>query len=1811
MIAKSDSPSLKGHAVEVSKDDECFGNKIMPYEWKICIHEVIDAQVISRPDKEAICDEQGSLSYSMLNKLANRLAYHLATLGIGEEVIVPLCFDKSMWNVVSMLAVLKTGAAFVPLDPAAPISRIARLVLNVGARTILCSQQHVALLSNLPQQVVPIDGTTIRQLPQILLEEEKPPSTTCNNLAYVIYTSGSTGEPKATMVEHSAFCSGARAHGPAMLMSSESRVLQFAAHTFDASLVEILTTLMLGGTVCIPSEDTRLNNVVAAINHMRINLAILTPSFVGFIDPVDVPGLKTLILAGEAMSATHIKTWSGINLVNGYGPSECSVAAAVNSSVTIGTEPTNIGHAVGAFLWVVDPQDHNQQVPTGSVGELVVQGPTLARGYYNDPGKTSEMFVPPPAWASAEAAGGRSWRLYKTGDLVSHLPDGSFRFFGRKDDQVKVHGQRVELGEIEHHLNTNSIVRHGLVLLPKLGPFQGHLTAIISLSDSTIRAPTLDILENRSEELHSLQGYLSTRLPAYMVPSFIIFVTDIPLLPSGKLDRKGVTTWIQGLNDQVHHSVIANMEDGKQLIDRTQDYPATEFEEKLRSIWSRVLNIQPEEVGFNRSFLSLSGDSISALQVKGQCTKACIDVSVQDILRSKSIIELAQHAKTIITPVQHKEVLEVSFDLSPIQKLFFRLPNQGQGHFNQSFFLRVTTKIREEDLRSAIETVIRRHSMLRARFSQSVNTGAWEQRLTDHVTTSYRMAVHEIATVEEASRAIAKSQTDLDIVNGPVFAADMFNVDGGDQLLFVVGHHLVLDLVSWRVILEDVEELLRNPQHAPVELPLSFQTWCRLQASHCQRLPLEKVLSIEDIPSGDAEYWGMHNQANLYGDVKCGGFELDSEMTLSLLSDCHNALRTETIDILLSSLIYSFSSVFQDRKVPAIYNEGHGREPSDMEVDLSRTVGWFTTMYPVHVSASVSYDLLETIRRVKDLRHKTPDNGRPYFASRLLTEEGSSHFGHHWPLEVTFNYLGHYQQLERPGALLVPVENMAGEARGAGGIADVGKDAPRFGLFEISAVVVQGRLRFSFTFNRHMEHQDKIEQWISTCEQTMGKVGQTLAGMKPQPTLGDFPLLSLDYIQLETMIKEKLPQIGIVDVSNIENIYPCSSMQEGLLISQTKNTAYYAVQVVTEFIASSSTTADSNRLVEAWSQVVNRHASLRTLFIESVSSKEGLYDQVVLKTIDPKVIQMDCSSERYALRILGEKRAMDTDAGHPPHRFTVCQTSDKKLLCKLEINHAIMDGGSMSIIIRDLGIAYDGNLKTESGPLFSDYITYLKDRSNEASIEYWKTYLTDIEPCSFPILNDGKIVAKELRSLRLDFASSNFMELKMFCDQKGLTISNAFHTAWGLTLRSYTDSDDICFGYLTSGRDAPLRDIEDAVGPFINMLVCRMSMAKSSRLDDVFRQVQKNHMDSLPHSYTSLAEVQHALKLSGTPLFNTALSYRKLPSEPITGDSATFVERLPIYDPTEYNLSINVEVSDEDAFIDVDYWTDVISDGQARNISSTFLMCLQNILRRSEDLLSELDFLSDTGLQQILEWNKNMPAAIEGCVHSVIASQTQMQPTAPAIDAWDKCFTYAELDILSSRLALHLISLDVQPEDFVPTCFDKSGWTIVAMLAVLKAGAAAVPLDATHPKSAIQLRVKDTRARIVLVAPTRAAIFEDMVSTIVRVGEDLFDRIPEVDGGAPRIVQPSNPCFVIYTSGSTGLPKGVVLEHKAIVTSGYATSKVYNFGPHSRVLQFASYTFDNSLAEIFFTVCSIFPIFLFSCVWLLSFRTISFRPVKR
>jgi amino acid adenylation domain-containing protein/non-ribosomal peptide synthase protein (TIGR01720 family) len=1577
-----------------------------------------------------------------------------------------------------------------------------------------------------------------------------------------------------------------------MHIKSYSRVLQFASYTFDASLMEIFTTLITGGCVCVPSDDVRLNNITDFMNEMNVSWTLLTPSFVQLFQPDAVSTLSTLVLGGEAMSQGHISTWADkLELINAYGPSECAVVATVNNTISMLSDPNNMGYAVGSRSWITDPLNYNRLVPVGSVGELTIEGPILAQGYLKNITKTAEVFIENPSWAldHVNANLGSVRRMYRTGDLVKYASDGTLIFCGRKDNQAKLHGQRLELDEVEHHLRMDPYVQHVLAVIPNTGFCKKRLVTVLSLQEQAASYPSsagIDIVvpEASSFYLSKIRDRLYGLLPNYMIPSNWIVVGNIPLMVSGKLDRRQIQNWVENMSSEIYQQI-------SEAETRYSDGEGTIIEQQLREIWGTALNLPSSQIGLSQSFIRLGGDSISAMQVMSSCRAEGLGVTMQDILQSKSISELSSRV-TLPEEITHEdEPIDEPFDLSPIQRLFFECAGEKYSHFNQSITVSLAQRTSLQLLFSSIEKIVTTHSMLRARFKRN-NIGAWQQFVSSDVSSSFEIVEEKVTRREEVGPLIRRSQESLNIQNGPLFIVNLIGVENQSrQVLSIIAHHLIVDVVSWRIILQDLEESLARPDtHMASSLP--FQTWLRHQQVHAHSLA-KNTFYPEDVQTADLSYWSMEEKNNVYGDTVEDGFTVDEEMSLLLLSSCNDSMNTEPVDIFLACILQSFCKVFPDRSSLPIYNEGHGREPWESKLDLSRTVGWFTTLCPVALPSTHNgtTNLLNTIRWVKDLRCRIPDKGRPYFAYRLLTKEGQERFCRHWPIEATFNYLGKLNQPHPEDALLQSDENESSASF------DIGSDVPRFALFEISAAVTNGKLNFSFSYNKHMSRKAKIRRWVFECKKFLEDAGKMLLQRKPERTLKDFPLLQLSYNGIE-LLAEKLPKLGIQSLEDIEDVYPCSPTQQGMLLAQLKDPNLYAYSMVFE-ATSKDREISPRHIAEAWQSVVKRHSTLRTIFIEGLSANSH-NDQVVLKDSIARVAWLEGGDEH----VLDDQTPLNFNDYQPPHRFTLCKTAGKRVFCKLEISHAISDGTSIPILLKDLAAAYilslsrtrtasDGNtapfLKPDSpdvGPLYSDYISHLGSAVRGEDIDYWKAYLDGVEPCHINCPGDGGAQSKELKSLVLKLAQAS--KLRIFCSSHGVTLSNVLQFTWAMILRAYTGSEDVCFGYLTSGRDAPIRGIHDsAVGAFINMLTCRMILESSLNLGNALEKIQTDFVNGMGHQNCSLSEVQHELQLSGTALFNTAFTFQNRTGAVAATETSLHFEIVNAYDPSEYDVTVNVEASEADVEIHFGYWTTSLSATQASNVADTFDHIINSIVSGHDfdKTIGSFDLFSPKSRSQVMSWNHSLPEKVDQCIHDIIYNQTTTLSSASAVCAWDTNLSYIELDTLSQRLAIHLVELGVGPEVYVALCFEKSAWNVVSMVAVLKAGGAFVPLDHSHPPGRLQNFVDDVKADIVLCSALQFHKVASTAKTVLVIDASTVAGFTSTPGATTfPSVSPDNAAYLIFTSGTTGRPKATVIEHAAFATSATEHSRAMCMRSNSRVLQFASHTFDASVMEILTTL---------------------------
>lgn len=1688
-----------------------------------CIHRTIyEDQVLLRPNAPAIdAWDTGVVSYQDLDERSTRLASLLVSLGIEPQSFVPICFDKSGWTIVAVLAVLKAGAAFVPLDFEAPIIRLREVVSDVKAQYILCAPTHEEMCQSIGGKTLIVDGTLIDRLRG---SADGLPEVQSDRPAYAFYTSGSTGKPKAVVINHSSWVSSSTAFAPTWGLSELSRVLQFASYVFDACLIEIFSTLMRGGTVCVPDQASRTNDLAGVINKYNVNWATLTPSVVRTIQPLEVPGLRTLVLIGEAMSQQDLLTWVGhVTLGNGYGPTECS-AISTSNIMTPETKPNNLGKVVTARGWVVSKTNHHVLTPVGAVGELLLEGPAVGSGYLNNPEKTVQAFIKDPKWSTGSIQPG-STLFYKTGDLVRYNSDGTLLWLGRKDAQTKVRGQRLELSEVEHHLMADHLVQNALAFVPTVGPCAKRLIGIISLFGASISAVSMTEFQMLPRETSSLQigairDHLYEKLPAYMIPSLWIAISRFPLTPGGKMDRRRMERWLDCMDMDTYRAIsnsgLKDDEDGANVT-----------ESKLRTIFANTLNFSPEDIRLNQSFLHLGGDSIAAMQVSSQCRAQGMAISVQELIRAKSITALAAiiHSSSgeSATPTSVLEY-NLPFELSPIQNVFFDTVGDHYNHFNQTELFCLARNFTLDEVTSALKSLVTIHPMLRARFSKD-EAGVWQQRIEKNSGATFRIRQHHVSrsTDDKLRTFIDSSQITLNILDGPVFSVNLFEIDEtSSQAISMVAHHLVVDVVSWDILLDDFQGLLNGVKPQPQSLP--FHSWVQQQAAQAKKDMATVVFPTGEIAQTDLDYWGMKDVRNVHADVVEQDVALSTRDTMMLLG-AQDALGTDTLDILIAALFESFRRTFPDRPTITIHNEGHGREPFDSQQDLTRTIGWFSTLAPIHlpVPSDDATTLVSTIRWVKEVRERMPGKGRPYFAHHHLTQEGRTSFAGHWPAEAILNYHGRIRRLERKDSLLQQLVTVD--------TSEVGDEVPRLALFDITAAISGGVLKMSFGFNRHMKRQAEIQTWIAWCRQTLVDAVDELLRVSPRPSVSDFKLLPLTY-DGTARLHSMLP-VGTT-IADVEDIYPASPMQQGLLISQMKNHELYTYHAILEVQSTAgSQQVDPGRLTEAWQVVIHRHPILRTIFIDSLAGN-GSRDQVVLKTKPGRVQVMTHFDDNDVAGRLREQPPIDCRDLIPPHRMTICKTKKEKVWIKLELSHTINDGTSIVNILTDISRAYEGKLtRADTGPLYHDYIAYILASSQVTAAAYWSTYLSGMEPCLFPSLNDGKTSAREHDSVEVTVLDSE--SARNYCKTNGVTLSNVLQLAWALVLHCYVGTYDVSFGVVASGRDVPVRNIEEAVGCFVNMLITRLAFSDETTMNQLLEKLQADSTNALAHQGCSLADVQHRLQLP--VLFNTAftLQRRELLRNP--EETALIYGNMEADDSGEYAITINADVTDESITVNFGFWKDKVCVPQAQNMADTFQNILNEIISsNSKDLtVGMLDVSTSGSLRQILQWNKTLPISIERCVHEMIREQALLQPrTSRAVEGHDGSFTYREFDNITDQIAVYLQSVGVTTETLVPILFERSSWAILSMIAIMKAGGAYVPLDPKHPDSRLRELITDVSAKVVLCSRTYHARVGKIVDTPVIIDAKAFRKIRTRSALKPYSdVTPANAAYCVFTSGKS------------------------------------------------------------------------------
>ncbi|KAF4509386.1 hypothetical protein G6O67_003562 [Ophiocordyceps sinensis] len=1497
-LAAAVMPGLSRASVE----DIWAWNATVPQAVDDCVHHLVARRARDRPLAPAVCAWDGELTYAQLDGLSTRLAHRLADAGVAGTV-VPLLFEKSVWMPVAALAVIKAGGACIAMETAQPEERLRGIAAQADSPVVVASVQK----SDLARRLVAKDVVVVGPETPDAAPERELPAVAPSSVLYVVFTSGSTGTPKGAIVTHGNFCSAIAHQQGQMGYSDQSRVFDFASYAFDASWWNLLHALTAGGCLCIPSAAERDNDLAACMERYRVTTADLTPSVARFLGPEVLSRLSTLILGGEAVLPSDAQlAGPETQIINVYGPAECTPSVTF-AHVTPG--PITIGRGAGVCTWVVQVDDPDSLAPIGAVGELWVEGPLVGRGYLGDADKTAAAFVRDPAWLTRGAPGhpGRSGRAYRTGDLVRYREDGSLLFVGRKDTQVKIRGQRIELGEVEHH------VRQALEPVEGVDVAGAQVTAETmqpagANSAMLVAFITLHLAAETSEEAHSevvekltarLADRLAQTLPVFMVPSAYIPLAKIPMMTTGKTDRRQLRAL--GAESWLRYRGVSDKDEAAETL--------TDVEKLLQKVWISVLNLTAAEASVNKAFTRLGGDSISAMQVVSQCRLHNLAFTASDVLQAGTIRKLAARCQAVSpeeplteSDEEQAEAAGEPFDLSPMQQMFFDVYPEGLNHYNQGFVLDLGQAVPVETLRRASRAIVGRHAMLRARFGRNPGDGRWRQSiLGDGDDESYAFSARTVAGRAEVTDAAQWRQDNMDIRDGPVFACDVFQIEGGDQVLVLSAHHLVIDLVSWRIVWSDIEDFVRLGELRP-QKPTPFRTWCRRQARVGSSLSPLSVLPFT-VPKAELEFWGLPQSANTFGNCNSHTESFGRETSTLLLADGNESLRTEPIDLMVAAIVYSFHRSFPERPLPVVWVEGHGREQSDqLPLDVSETVGWFTTMHPLPVPITSESSVLDAVRLAKDTRRKVPNKGQPYFACRYHSASGREAFQGHEVAEITLNFTGRYQQLESEESLFGRSEQPAEAERS---ITEVSETASRTAMIEVNAGVEEGNLGVSFCFHKDMKHQDRLRQWTEEgFHQTVEALASQLRDAPVSFTLSDLPLVQLSYRGLDTLLEDQLPGMGIRP-QDVAEIYPCSPLQEGILLSSFKGAATYDTYSVYRCLPSESATSPLSpaQMEAAWRRVVPRHTILSTVF--GMHPEGSGFLQIVLANPKIRVTQMTTTRLQSPATALCERERPAFLPSEPQHELTICVSETGEMACRLDVSHALIDAYSMSVLVQELTAAYD-NCALPAAPAFGDMVRFIDSTPKTQRVAAWTSLLDGVQPCVVPVTQPPPGEAFRETHNDVSLPTNLVSSITDFCKDIGITRATFLQVAWSMALSQFTGMREVCFGYIASGRDAPVDKIEAMVGPLANLLISRIDLQAPVR--QVLETASERSMQHLAMQHASLAEIQHRLGLSGQRLFNTSLSIRE--ADKLKGpDARTFsFENDTGEDPHEYDLSLSANI---------------------------------------------------------------------------------------------------------------------------------------------------------------------------------------------------------------------------------------------------------------------------------------------------------------
>ncbi len=1685
-----------------NKTKEKFPDQLKPIQ-------LFEQNVKKNPQKTALVFGERQVTYDSLDKMASRVCDALQKEGVSKGDFVALMCHQGIEAFAGLLGVLKAGAVYVPVDPDYPVQRIQFILGDCSPKGILTYQTSV-------QAEVPVLDLEDICNCDVYNEQMQSVEVKLEDLMYCIYTSGTTGKPKGVLIEQTGVLNLIYYFQTKQNVTKADRVLQFANIAFDAVVSELSMSLFTGATLYLVQESVKEDKVLfeAYLRKHEITIGILPPQFLA---QIKVEGLRTIITAGAETNQRlveenkHIPVYS-----NDYGPTEVTVCATYWRHESSNKVPKKVPIGVPIPNKQVYIMKENSLCGIGVPGELCIAGTGLARGYLNRPELTKEKFIENPFGEG---------RLYRSGDLARWLEDGTIEYLGRVDNQVKIRGFRIELEEVELALKEVPHISDAVALPIQDAGYQVLCAYLVSDTDHTL----------------NVRSVLQHKLPAYMIPSHFVFLKEIPLTRNGKPDKTKLEA-IKNEPERAHYN------------------PAVTQEQKdLCEVFEGVLGVENPNIDWD--FFQCGGDSIKAIQIVSRLKMKEYAISVKEIMSGATIEQLAHTIRKKVNVNESRKLVCGAVRTTPMIRLFQSWDLKKPEHFNQSIILE-TRALKENQIKAILNELMSYHDCLRGTYQNGVLTiqPYKENRNYQFQSLDYR---NRVLTKEEQEKIVQTMQESILLEKGPLVQAAWIQRKEGNVLLLVI-HHLVVDIVSWNILKEDFEMLSKQMvKGEEMRLPVkgtSFQEWAQLLEEYSKSDAIEKDKNYwknvkAQIPSAMLSFDSTKKEA-VYQDLKV---QWSEDGFGKKLEEAAVHFKSDIRAFILSACVESIKEL-TDRNKLSVMLEGHGREQIHKETSIEYTVGWFTSVYPIVLQCEDT--LLHTMISVKELLKNVPSKGISY---GIIEQDFSV------VPDFQFNYLG--KRLQE----CTIFENRYNSAE---------QNHTTKGMI-MNCWLQNESLVIQVEYNENVISRDWMDKLLSQIKRVLEAERKICLEENVDLTSpSDYKGSRITYSELQN-IKE---QVGNLD--RVEQIYPLTYLQQGMAFHwlANKHSSEYIIQHRFNRIEG----LNVDNVKAAGKLLAKKHEVLRTSIVYKGLSEPR---QIIVKDrcIEIRVENVEeyDNPEGAVLNCMEQdvQRGFDLTTD-PLFRIHLIRVENQQFEMIWTFHHIIVDGWCIAILLGDFtefynrlkaGEEYEAiqrelDVENRLTPSYGEYVELLQDRNEE--MEYWEELLNGYDEIITikPIESQqGKSEAKREKYKLCLEETKTIMEA---AKQQHVTVNTMVETALGVLLARYNNVEDVVYGKIVSGRDVELREIDRMVGLFINTIPVRVQCEKNKTSWELLSEQQKQGTKSITFSSCSLSKIQSATRQK-QDLIHVLFAYENYfidEKKQKGGKDKTTFSIQTTREQTNYEITVCAYVEEDQLNLGVLYDGGMYSQWEMKKL----LERLRLVLLELEKETKIVDINVITKEEELLVhevFNRTEATYPEGqTISEIFSEQVKLYPDQIALEYEDRKLTYRQLNQKANCLAHKLRALGVGRDSIVALLTERSCEMLIAIVAVWKAGGAYIPIDPEYPEDRIQYILNDCNPKAVFIYGAK------LESNIPIIDLKLADSFIGEDSELEQVNETNDIAYIIYTSGTTGRPKGVAIEHHGVMAMLGYLRNLYKVDEKDVVLQYANYVFDASVWEIVISI---------------------------